>query len=135
MRTLYRAIFDTNLFVGAGFNPRSASAHLIQTARNGEITLIWDVPTQTETCRILSKIPRLSWESVADLYLPEHRWPHITDLGAVAFVTDPEDRKFAALSTESGATLVSSDSDLLEHRDRLNVRTPSEFLRSLTSPE
>lgn len=126
-----RAIFDTNLYVGAGFNPNSASAKLIAATRTGEVTLIWDAPTRAETQRILKKIPRLSWQAVADLFLPECCWHPATDLEAVAFVSDTEDRKFAALSRESRAKLITSDSDLLEHRAILNVSTPGEFLRDL----
>ena len=126
-----KAILDTNVFVGAGFNPASASAALIRAARAGEITLIWDTATRDETRRILTKIPRLSWEDAADAFLPENAWTGGTDLSAVAFVEDPEDRKFAALSLATGATLVSSDSDLLDHRNRLDVMPPTEFLRAL----
>ena len=126
-----KAILDTNVFVGAGFNPQSASARLIEAARAGEIALIWDAATRDETRRILTKIPRLSWEAVSDIFLPEYEWTVGTDLAAAAFVEDPEDRKFAALSLATGATLVSSDSDLLDHRNRLDVMPPSEFLRVL----
>lgn len=126
-----KAILDTNVFVGAGFNLRSASAKLIHAARAGEITLVWDAATQDETRRILTKIPRLSWEAFADVFRSQNEWAGGTDLEAAAFVEDPEDRKFAALSRATGATLISSDSDLLDHRDRLNVMPPSEFLRTL----
>lgn len=125
------AIFDTNLFVGAGFNRRCASARLIHLARSGTITLIWDAQTRDETRHVLTRIPPISWQAVADLYFEENLWPHATDLDAVEFVTDPEDRKFAALSMESGATLVSSDTDLLDHRAILDVLSPSEYLQSL----
>lgn len=128
-----KAILDTNIFVGAGFNRRSASAKLIHAARTGEIMLVWDAATQDETRRILTRIPRLSWEIVANAFLPENEWIRGTDLAAAAFVEDPEDRKFAALSLATRATLVSSDSDLLDHRERLEVMPPTEFLRALQS--
>ena len=64
------AIFDTNVFVGAGFNRQSASAELIEAVRTGEITLVWDAATQDETRRVLTKIPRVSWEAVTYLFLP-----------------------------------------------------------------
>ncbi|MEL7467930.1 MAG: PIN domain-containing protein [Pseudomonadota bacterium] len=128
----FRAIFDTNVYVGAGFNPHSASAKLINAARAGWITLVWDAPTRDETRRILTKIPRLSWEAVEDIFAPEDAWTGGTDLAAVSYVEDPEDRKFAALSIASGATLVSSDSDLLDHADRLNALTPSAYLSFLS---
>lgn len=125
------AIFDTNIFVGAGFNPGSASAVLIEAARTGELTLVWDAATRDETRRVLTKIPRVSWEAVADIFIPEYAWTGDIDLDAVSFVEDPEDRKFAALSLATGAALVSSDSDLLVHRDQLLAMTPAEFLKLL----
>ncbi len=123
-----KAIFDTNLFVAAGFKPHSASASLIALARSGAITLIWDSATQAETRTVLTRIPPVSWEAVADVFHDQNRWHEGVDLVSVAFVTDPQDRKFAALSMATGATLVSSDSDVLDHRGVLNVCTPSEFL-------
>lgn len=131
MTQQHLAIFDTNLFVGAGFKPCSASAQLMQRARSGQVTLIWDIATQSETLRVLTKIPRLSWSAVQGLFVPENQWTSPTDLQAVKFVSDPQDRKFAALSQASGATLVSSDRDLLDHRTHLDVLTPSEYLALL----
>ncbi|MEL6996890.1 MAG: PIN domain-containing protein [Pseudomonadota bacterium] len=128
----FRAIFDTNVYVGAGFNPHSASAKLIDAVRDARITLVWDAPTRDETRRILTKIPRLSWEAVEGIFAPEDAWTGDTDLAAVSYVEDPEDRKFAALSIASGATLVSSDSDLLDHADRLSAMTPGAYLRFLS---
>lgn len=122
------AIFDTNIFVGAGFNPGSASAALIDAARTGGLTLVWDAATWDETRRVLTKIPPVSWDAVADIFVPEHAWTGGTDLAVAGFVEDPEDRKFAALSLATGAALVSSDSHLLVHRDRLLAMPPSQFL-------
>ena len=126
-----RAIFDTNLFVGAGFNRRSASARLIEAARAGEVAMVWNAATGAETRRVLTKIPRISWEAVADIFLPEHEAPVLQDLSHVAFVTDPEDRKFAALSLAEGCPIVTSDDDLLSHADRLDVWKPGAFLNAL----
>ena len=51
------AIYDTNVFVAAGFNRRSASARLITAARDGRVQMIWCDATRAETERILTKIP------------------------------------------------------------------------------
>lgn len=122
-----RAIFDTNLFVGAGFNRRSASAHLIEAARDGRIRMVWNAATASETKRVLSKIPRVSWEAVADIFLPAHEAEVVQDLSQVSFVTDFEDRKFAALSLAEACPILTSDDDLLSHADRLDVWKPSRF--------
>jgi predicted nucleic acid-binding protein len=126
-----RAILDTNVFVAAGFNPRSASARLIAQVRAGRLVLVWSEATRSETRSVLERIPRLRWEDAAPLFGPEGEHRGETDPSAVAFVVDPEDRKFAALSIASGATLVSADDHLLSHRDRLDVLSPGEFVRAL----
>lgn len=123
-----RAIFDTNVFVGAAFNPRSASARLLGAARDGRIAMVWCDATQAEIQRILKKIPPISWEAVEDLFRIEHCFGDALDLDAVHFVDDPEDRKFAALSIQAGAPVISSDNHLLNHPDRLAVWTPSAFV-------
>ena len=125
---MIRVILDTNVFVGAAFKRQSASARILQAVRDRDLALIWDEQTQGETENVLTKIPRTSWEAVSDLFLDQNRWEGGTNLMAVQFVSDPEDRKFAALSRATGALLVSSDSDLLEHRSLLDVCTPTECL-------
>ena len=128
-----RAVFDTNLFVGAGFNKRSASARLIEAAREGRIAMVWNGATRDETRRILRKIPRISWDEVEDLFRPETEAPVVADLSHVAFVTDPEDRKFAALGLAQACPVITSDDDLLAHADRLDVAKPGMFWQRLTS--
>jgi uncharacterized protein len=59
-------VIDTNVFVAAGFNPRSASARILTGLREGRFRLIWNEPTRRETEMILRRIPRLDWEKVAD---------------------------------------------------------------------
>lgn len=127
-----RAIFDTNLFVGAGFNRRSASARLIEAAQDGRVRMVWNAATASETKRVLSKIPRVSWEAVADIFLAENEAPVVQDLTHVAFVTDFEDRKYAALSLAEACPIVTSDDDLLSHADRLDVWKPNAFLNGLS---
>ena len=127
-----RAVFDTNLFVAAGFNPRSSSAELLRMAAEGQVELVWSEATRRETEHILRRIPKLSWDRVEPLFRPGQRQPD-GDPRAFDFVEDPDDRKFAALAAATGATLVSSDDHLLRHRGRtdLAIASPSAFLRSL----
>ena len=89
--------------------------------------MVWSAATRAETERILRKIPPLSREAVADLFDPAHEAPD-TDPTIAEFVTDPEDRKFAALSLATGTPIVTSDDDLLSHADRLDVWKPGSFL-------
>ena len=93
-------VIDTNVFVAASFNPRSASARILAVIREGRFQLIWNKPTQRETEMILRRIPRLDWERVAILFQPEGEFTGPVDPDAFVLVRDRDDRKFAALSAE-----------------------------------
>jgi predicted nucleic acid-binding protein len=123
-------VIDTNVFVAAGFNPRSASARILDVLREGRHRLIWNEATRRETEMILRRIPRLRWDKVAELFRPEGEFNGPVDAAAFAMIEDPDDRKFAALAAAAGAPLITSDSHLLAHRDRLGVEvlTPPEFV-------
>jgi predicted nucleic acid-binding protein len=101
-------VIDTNVFVAAGFNPRSASARILTAVREGRLQLIWNKPTRRETEMILRRIPRLSWESIADLFRPDGEFAGPVDPDAFALIVDPDDRKFAALSAAAKRPLVTS---------------------------
>ena len=125
-----RVVIDTNVFVGAAFNPVSASARLLSAVREGRAALVWDAPTRHETRAVLDRIPRLSWTAVSDLFREDCRFVGETRPAAVTQIADPADRKFAALACAAGCTLVSSDRHLLDHRHSLGVPvvTPGELM-------
>lgn len=122
-------ILDTNVFVAAGFNRGSASARIVEAVRARSIPMIWNDETLRETRHIVRRIPPLSWEEIAGLFRKESRFAGATDPTSFEYVTDPDDRKFAALAAASGATLITSDGDLLSVRSRLPFRvvTPGEY--------
>ena len=128
---MLRAVLDTNVFVAAGFRPASASAALLSAAGEGRLTLVWRPETRDETRAVLSRIPRLDWSAVAPLFRPEGASEAEPDLGAVAFVADPADRKFAALALAEGVPLASADRHLRAHADRLPVVAPGALLERL----
>ena len=107
-----RIVIDTNVFVAAGFNPRSAAARILAGVREGRFQLIWNEPTRRETELILRQIPPLDWESVADLFHPKTEFLGPVDPESFVFVPDPEDRKFAALSVATQTPLVTNDNHL-----------------------
>jgi predicted nucleic acid-binding protein len=125
-----RIVIDTNVFVAAGFNPRSAAARILAAVREGRFQLIWNEPTRRETEMILRRIPHLDWERVADLFQPETEFLGPVDPESFVLVPDPEDRKFAALSVAAQAPLVTSDNHLLSHQNSIgvDVLTPRAFL-------
>ena len=97
-----RIVVDTNVFVAAGFNPRSAAARILTAVREGRFQLIWNEPTRRETELIMRQIPPLDWERVADLSRPEMEFLDPSDPERFVFVPDPEDRKIR--STECCGT-------------------------------
>jgi len=125
-----RVVIDTNVFVAAGFNPRSAAARILDRVRDGRFQLVWNRPTRDETEMILRRIPRLDWNQFAELFRPEAEYSGLVDPDAFAAVPDRDDRKFAALSAATNAPLVTNDNDLLAHRDTIGIAvlTPREFL-------
>ena len=128
-----RLVLDTNIFVAAGFEPKSASARLLEALRQGRCRMIWHQTTRRETERVLRRIPPLDWQRFAPLFRPEWEHPGELDLTPFKAVEDPDDRKFAALATATQSLLISNDDHLLTRRDQLPIRVlkPSEFLPEL----
>lgn len=126
-------VVDTNVFVAAGFKPRSDSARLIARIRRGSVRLVWNEETRAETEHVVRKIPPLSWSDVEDLFREEGRFSAATDPDAFLAVPDPDDRKFAALAAAAPAVLVSLDDHLLGARAAIEppVLRPGEFLARL----
>jgi predicted nucleic acid-binding protein len=123
-------IIDTNVFIAAAWNPRSSAAKILAAVRAGQLTLVWDDRTRAETQKLLTQIPRLRWDDVAGLFAAATR--HDTRTAPSHFATtisDPDDRKFAALAHDTGATIITNDDDLLGTRSAtgLTVLTPGQF--------
>ena len=123
-------VIDTNVFVAAGFNARSASARILAAIRDGRLQLVWNEPTRREAEFVLRRIPLLGWGEFGDLFRPEGEFTGRVDLHDFVFIEDPEDRKFAALSAAAKVPLVTNDHHLLAHRNLIgfDVLTPRAFL-------
>jgi predicted nucleic acid-binding protein len=134
-------VLDTNVFVGAGFNPGSASAEMIDAICRGELRMAWSEATRAETRAVVEKIPPLrrsgAWDRFEGAFRDDERVEVTLDELRFADVPDPTDRKFAALAAEAGAILVSSDRHLLDHVPalpaplELEVRPPGRWWREL----
>lgn len=124
-------ILDTNVFVAAGFNPRSASARILAQVRAGELRMIWNDETRREIEYVLGKIKPLRGSGLADLFREEDRYSGETSPGEFDYVPDPDDRKFAALASAAGAVLITNDDHLLSSRGRagFQILTPGECLK------
>jgi predicted nucleic acid-binding protein len=123
-------VIDTNVFVAALFNPRSASARILEGVREERFRLIWNQPTRSETEMILRRIPRIEWQKAADLFRPEDEFTGPVDPAAFIVIADPDDRKFAALAAAANVPLVTSDKLVLAQRGKIGIEivTPGEFL-------
>lgn len=123
-------VIDTNVFVAAGFNAKSASARILAAIRERRFQLIWNESTRRETEFILRRIPPLRWDKFADLFLPEGEFTRPVDPYDFAFIEDPDNRKFAALGAAVKVPLVTNDLHLLVHRNLIgfDVLTPPAFL-------
>jgi uncharacterized protein len=122
-------VLDTNVLVAAGFNPRSASAKIVEAVKQGQLRMVWNEATRREIERIMQQIPPLRAHDMSELFRPEDRYTAPTHPERFAHIPDPDDRKFAALAHATDATLISNDDHLLRHRDRMDVTvlTPHEF--------
>ena len=129
-------VIDTNVFIAAAFNPASDSARIVEATGSGGASLIWDEPTRRETEALMRRIPRVSWEAIRHLFREENRWPIEVDPGRFRSIPDPDDRKFAALASSSGATLVTLDRHLLEAElgEMCRVVRPGELAGALRRP-
>ena len=123
-------VLDTNVFVAAGFKPRSSSAVIIDAVRQGRLRLVWDAATRRETETVIRRIPPLDWGRFSGLFEATGEYRGVVDQRSFERIADPEDRKFAALAAATGSILISSDAHFLSCRDELpiTVFTPREFL-------
>lgn len=122
-------VIDTNVFVGAGFEPDSASGEVVQAVRDGRLRMPWTDATRGEVRTILKRIPPLSWSDVEGLFRDEDRVADAPDEGGLGWVEDADDRKFAALARDQDAVLVTNDDDLLGRRSEASftVFTTGEY--------
>jgi predicted nucleic acid-binding protein len=123
-------VLDTNVFVAAGFNAKSASARILASIRERHLQLVWNEPTRRETEFVLCRIPPLVWDKFADLFRPAAEFTGRVDPDHLVFIEDPDDRKFAALGAAAKVPLVTNDRHLLVHRNRVgfDVLTPPALL-------
>ena len=125
-----RVVLDTNVLVAAAFRPNGAAGTIIARARAGELLILWNEATRSETERIVRRIPPIAKSNVLDVFTPTGEFYGDIDVNAFDFIIDPDDRKFAALAFAAHATLVTQDAHLLSARALLGcpVMTPRAFL-------
>ena len=122
-------VLDTNVLVAASCNPRSASAHIVEAVKQGQLRMVWSAATRREIERIMAQIPPLRAHAVAELFRPADRFTAATHPERFTAIPDPDDRKFAALAHAAGAILISNDAHLLRYGKCLDLTalTPGAF--------
>jgi putative PIN family toxin of toxin-antitoxin system len=132
-----KVVLDTNVWVAAGFNRRSASAKIVEAVRQGQLRMVWDDATRREVDRMMRRIPPLRGYAIGELFRASDRFSAATHRERFADIPDPDDRKFAALAHAAHAILVSSDEHLLGYRGglELTVLTPAAFWRRAARDE
>lgn len=123
-------ILDTNVFVGAGFNPDSASAKILEAIEAGHLVLVWNDATRGETLAVLDNIPPLRDRDWSSFFRDRDRYDGPTRPDHFGIIDDPSDRKFAALAEATGVVLVTNDEDLLGPKAHVPVMIlqPGEFV-------
>jgi predicted nucleic acid-binding protein len=126
---LSAVVLDTNVFVAAGFNLRSASAKIVDAVKQRKLRMVWNDPTRREIEYIMEQIPPLRAHAVGEIFRPAGRFTAATHPEWFTDIPDPDDCKFAALAHAAGAILISNDEHLLRYQGRmdLTVLTPSAF--------
>lgn len=130
-----RLVLDTNVLVAAAFRPGGAAAEIVARARAGEVLVVWNVETRAESERIVRRIPPIARSAVLDVFGAAGHFMGVTAPETFGYVTDPDDRKFAALACAAGATLLTQDDHLLGVRALIPcpVMTPRALVARLGS--
>ena len=108
------AVLDANVFVGAGFRPRSASGRLVAAARAGQLVALWTTDTRAEAERVVGQIPPLAAFEWGGVFRDVGRHPAPLDLAPFAHVVGRLDQTLAALALATATPLVTADGPLLE---------------------
>jgi len=128
-----KVVLDTNLFIAAYFNRRSASAKINESARKGRVRLVWSEPIKKEMDLILGNVRAKSSfiEKVSEVLEKGTKVSPRKQLRVVK--DDPEDDKLLECAQEGKADyLVTNDHHLLEIGEFKSTKIirPTEFLKS-----
>ena len=129
-----RLVLDTNTFVAARFNPRSASAQIIDLCIEGECQAVLSTKLRAEVELILKRV-----RADEDFLEKMRRFLESAEVVRIArefpfIMEDPEDNKFLNCAIRGKADyLVTSDRHLLKLGDYLETRVckPSQLLVAL----
>ena len=125
-------VLDTNAFIAAYFNPRSASAHIINLCCRGKCQAVFSPRLRKEIESVLKQIGAGErFRAKVQEFFEGARMIRITR-EIPLIMEDPDDNKFLNCALQGGADyLVTSDRHLLKLGEYLGVKIckPSQFLR------
>src|SRR2546428_2496118 len=98
-------VLDTNVFVAAGFNRRSASAKIVDAVRQGRLRVGWNDATRREIERIMKQIPPLRAQAGARAFCSPGRLTTLAPPAPVSHVPPPPDSHFSPPAPPARAIL------------------------------
>ena len=135
-----RAVLDVNVLISALMSRSGSPARLLLAWQAGEFELIVSPALLAELSRALAypKVARMVPADDAESFVAwlSRNATLASDLTSAPIVSspDPNDDYLLALSADQKAVLVTGDRHLLGLAGDLPIRTPAEFLGSLTLP-
>jgi len=145
---MIRAVFDTNVFISALFNPKKPSAQLLALVLQGKIKLIISPQIIGEIERVLTyprvkkllKKRKTTAGEIEEGIVKALKLGVLTpgDLTVAAVPDDPADDMFLACALEGQADfIVSGDHHLLDLSiyQGIQILSPTEFLKTISVME
>lgn len=133
-----RVVPDTNLFIGARFNPRSASARILDLCLKGRCRALFSDKVKSEVRSMLGRVGcDGEFGSRVKRLLKEAEEVEVRE-ELPLLMEDPDDNKLLNCALWGEADyLITNDRHLLKFREYLGVRIrkPSEFLKELEEKE
>jgi len=131
---LLNVVLDTNLIIAAYYNRRSASAQILDLARNGKINVLWSEKVFEEAKFILDKIKAgvEFRKSLLSIY-KESRKVIKPERDIDVIEDDPSDNKLIGCAVKGASYIISNDHHLLDIGEYKGIKMvrPQAFLREL----
>lgn len=128
----YKVVLDTNLFVAANFNSKSASAQILRMAKQRKIKTLWSESIRRELEIILNNIKAKTKtrKLIDEILIEKNRLDRLPKIKIIR--DDPEDNKFINCALAGNADfIITNDTHLLKLKEFHNIRIvqPREFLK------
>ncbi len=131
---MLNVVLDTNLIIAAYYNRRSASAQILDLARNGKINVLWSEKVFEEAKFILDKIKAgvEFRKSLLSIY-KESRKVIKPERDIDVIEDDPSDNKLIGCAVKGASYIISNDHHLLDIGEYKGIKMvrPQAFLREL----